>query len=82
MAHGIYHGPTGALTAAHLHLRHKMDLRRVMPRFSAAEEIPGDVDVRQLIAMFSGNAEAIAAVVDVDRIIKDAPFRNRLYTSL
>jgi len=74
VAYGVRHGAMGALNIAHLHLRHKMDLRRVMPRFSAAEEIPGDVDVRQLIAMFSGNAEAIAAVVDVEWIIKDAPF--------
>ena len=59
-----------------------MDLRRVALRFPVAKEIPDDVDVGRLISEFSGNAEAIAAVVDVDRIIKDAPFRNRLYTSL
>jgi len=39
-----------------------------------AVEIPDDVDVRRLIAEFSGNAEVIAAIVDVERIIKDAPF--------
>ena len=38
--------------------------------------------LQRLIAEFSGNAEAIAAVVDVERIIKDAPFKNRLCTSL
>jgi hypothetical protein len=37
------------------------------------DEIPDDVDVGRLVAKFSGNAEAIAAVVDVDPIIKDAP---------
>jgi hypothetical protein len=41
--------------------------------FQAAEEIPEDVDVRWLIAEFSGNAEAIAAAVDVERIVRDAP---------
>ena len=82
VAHGICHGAIGALNTAHLHLPHKMDLRRVTPGFLAAEEIPDDVDVRRLIIEFSGNAEAIAAIVDMERIIKDAPFRNRLCTSL
>ena len=50
-----------------------MDLRRVTLGFPIAEEIPDDVDVGQLFALFSGNAEAIAAIIDVDRIIKDAP---------
>lgn len=62
------------MTAAHLRLRHKMDLRKVTPGFPMVEEIPDDIDVSWLIAEFSGYAEAIAAVVDVDQIIKDAPF--------
>ena len=63
----------GALTAAHVHLHHKMDLRRVMPEFLAVEEIPDDVDVKRLVAEFSGNAKAIVAVIDMEWIIKDAP---------
>ena len=43
-------------------------------KFPVAKEIPDDVDVGRLISEFSGNAEAIAAVVDVEWIIKDAPF--------
>jgi hypothetical protein len=58
-----------------------MDLRSVAPRFPAAEEIPDDIDVGWLIAEFSGNAEAIATVVVVEWIIKDAPLRSRLYAS-
>jgi hypothetical protein len=54
---------------------------RVTPGFLVAEEIAGDVDVGQLIVEFSGNAEAIVAIVDVERVIKDAPCRNRLYLS-
>jgi hypothetical protein len=50
-----------------------MDLRRVEPRFLAAEGIPDDVDVEQLITKFSGNAEVITSIVDMERIIKDAP---------
>jgi hypothetical protein len=73
VAHGICHGATGALTAAHLHLCHKMDLRKVTPGFPTVEKIPDDVNVERLVAEFSGNAEAIAVVVDVERIIKDAP---------
>ena len=72
MAHGVYHEAAGALIAAHLHRRHKVDLRRVMPGFPAAKEIPDDIDVGRLIAEFSGNAEVIADTVDVEQIIKDA----------
>jgi hypothetical protein len=82
VAHGVHHGAIGALTVAHLWLCHRVDLRGVMPRFPVVEEIADDVDIRWLIAEFSGNAEAIAAVVDMERIIKDNPFRNRLCTSL
>lgn len=73
VAHGDRHGATGALTAAHLRLRHQTDLRRVTPEFSVAEEIPNGVNVERLVAEFSGNAEAIAIVVDMEQIIKDAP---------
>lgn len=52
-----------------------MDLRKVTPVFPTVEEIPDDVDVSWLIVGFSGYAEAIAAIVDVDQIIKDAPLR-------
>jgi hypothetical protein len=50
-----------------------MDLRKVTPGFPTVEEIPDDVNVEWLIAEFSSNAEAIAAAVDMERIIKDAP---------
>ena len=46
------------------------------------DEILDDIDVRQLIAKFSDYAEAIAAIVDVEQVIKDAPFRCRFCTSL
>jgi hypothetical protein len=50
-----------------------MDMRKVTPEFLAVEEIPDDVNVKRLVAEFSGNAEAIAAAVDVEWIIKDSP---------
>ena len=74
VAHGVCHGATRALTMAHPCLQHKMDLRRMAPRFSAAEEIPDDFDVRWLFTKFSGNTEVIAIIIDVERIIKDTPF--------
>jgi hypothetical protein len=46
VAHGVRHGATGALAMAYLHLRHRTDLRKVKLGFSAASEIPDDVDVR------------------------------------
>lgn len=73
VAHGVHHGATGALTAAHLCLWHKIDLRRVEPGFLAAEEIPSDVDVGWLIAKYSGNANAVGTIVSAEQIIKDAP---------
>lgn len=71
VAHGVRHGAAGALAVAYLRLRHRTDLHEVEPRFLAASEIPDDVDVRQLIAEFGGYAEAIVAVIDVERVIKD-----------
>ena len=59
-----------------------MDLRKVATGFLTVEEIPDDVDVSRLIAGLSGYAEAIATIVDVDQIIKDAPFESRFFTSL
>jgi hypothetical protein len=50
-----------------------MDLRKVTPGFSTVEKIPDNVNVEWLVAEFSGNTEAITAIVDVERIIKDAP---------
>ena len=47
-------------------------LHRIEPGFPAAEEIPDGVDVGWLIAEFSGNAEAIATVVDIEQVIKVA----------
>jgi hypothetical protein len=73
VAHGICHGATGALTAAHLRLCHKIDLRKVTPEFPVVEKIPDDVNVERLVAEFSTNTEVITAVVDVEQIIKDAP---------
>ena len=46
------------------------------------EEIPDDVDVSWLIAEFSDYTEAIAAIVDVEQVIKDSTFRSRFCTSL
>jgi hypothetical protein len=45
----------------------------VTPGFPTVEEIPNGVNVEQLAAEFSGNAEEIVAVVDMEQIIKDAP---------
>ena len=73
VAHGVYHGSAGALTVDHLHLCHKMDLRKVTLRFLVVEGIPDNVNVERWVVKFSGNVEAIAAVVDVEWIIKDAP---------
>jgi hypothetical protein len=50
-----------------------MDLCKVTPGFPVVEKIPDDVNVERLVTEFSGNAEAIAAVFDVERIIKDTP---------
>ena len=76
------HGAIGALTMAHLRLSHKIDLREMAPRFPMANEIPDDIDIRRLIAEFSDYAKVIGAVVDVEQVIKDAPFRSRFCTSL
>ena len=46
------------------------------------EEILYNVDVSQLIVEFDGYAKVIDAIVDVDQIIKDAPFESRFFTSL
>jgi hypothetical protein len=59
-----------------------MDLRKVAPGFPTAGEIPNDIDIQQLVAEFSDYGEAIAAIVDVEQVIKDAPSRSRLCTSL
>jgi hypothetical protein len=59
-----------------------MDLHEVAPGFLTTDEIPDDIDIRWLIVEFSDYAKAIAAVVDVEQVIKDAPFRSRLCTSL
>lgn len=37
------------------------------------EEMPEDVDVEQVIAGFSGHADAIVGVVSVEQVIEDAP---------
>lgn len=72
VAHGICHGAAGALTTAHLHLCHQMDLRRLTPGFLMVE-IPNDVNVKWLVVEFSGNTKAITTVIDMEQIIKDAP---------
>jgi len=38
-----------------------------------ANEIPDDIDIRQLIAEFSDYAKVIATVINVEHVIKDAP---------
>jgi hypothetical protein len=73
VAHGVHHRATRALTAAHLCLSHKTDLREMVPGFLMADEIPDDVDIRQLIVEFCDHAEAITAIVDMGHVIKDAP---------
>jgi hypothetical protein len=45
----------------------------MVPGFLMADEIPDDVDIRQLIVEFCDHAEAITAIVDVGQVIKDAP---------
>ena len=82
MAHGVLHGAARALTVAHLCLSHKMDLREMALGFPMADEILDDIDIRRLIAEFSNHAEVIAAVVNVEQVIRDTPFRSRLCTSL
>jgi hypothetical protein len=50
-----------------------MGLHKVAPGFLTVDEIPDNIDVRQLVAEFSDYAKAITAVVDVEQVIKDAP---------
>jgi hypothetical protein len=59
-----------------------MDLCKVAPGFPTVGEIPNDIDIRRLVAEFSDYAKAIAAIVDVEQVIKDAPSRSRFCTSL
>ena len=82
MAHGVCHGAIGPLTTAHLHLSHKIDLRKVTPGFTTADEITNDIDICRLTAEFSDCAEAIATAINVEQVIKDTPFRSRLCTFL
>lgn len=73
LAHGARHGAAAALAAAHLRLQTEVDLRAVEPGFLAALEVPDDVHVQQLIADFGAAANAIAAVVSVEQVIRDTP---------
>jgi hypothetical protein len=73
VAHGVRHWAAGVLTTTHLRLSHKTDLREIAPGFSTANEIPDDLDIRQLIAEFSDYAEAIAVVVDVEQVHQGRP---------
>ena len=82
VAHGVRNGAASALTAAHLRLSHKMDLCKLAPGFSTADEIPYDIDIHHLIGAFSNYAEVITIIVDVEQVIKDTPFRSRFCTSM
>jgi hypothetical protein len=71
VTHGVRRGAMAALAAAHLCLQPEVDLRAVEPGFSP--EVPGDVDVEELVADFSAAANTIAVVVSVEHVIQDAP---------
>lgn len=68
--HGVRHG------AAHLRLRNSIDLRRVDPGFPPEVEMPEGTNVEQVIAGFSGFANAIVAAVNVEQVIEDTPCRG------
>ena len=68
--HGVHQGATAALTTAHLRLQPGVDLHRVAPSFPSRVEVPENVDIGQLIADFGAAASAIAAVVNVERVIR------------
>lgn len=65
--HGIRHGAAAALTATLLRLRDSIDLCRVTPGLSSEKEMSEGVNVEQVIAGFSGFADAIVAVIDVEQ---------------
>ena len=72
-AHGVRHGATAALAAAHLRLQPEVNLHAVEPGFPSWTEVPEDIDVRWLITDFGVAASAIAAVINVEQVIKDTP---------
>ena len=73
MAHGVGHGAMVPLATAHLHLQLEVDLHAMEPGFPSWAKVPVDVNVRQLIADFGVAANAIAADVNVEQVIKDTP---------
>jgi uncharacterized protein YoaH (UPF0181 family) len=73
MAHDIHHGAAVAHAATHLRLQSEVDLHAMEPGFPSRMEVPEDVDVRWLLADFGVTANAIAAVVNVEQVIKDTP---------
>lgn len=72
-AHGVCQGAAVALAAAHLRLQPGVDLHTVAPGFPSRAEVHENVDVGQLIADFGVATSAIAAVVNMERVIKDTP---------
>jgi hypothetical protein len=78
IVHGVRHGVATALAAAHLRLQPEVDLHAIEPGFPPWAEVPEDVDVRWLIAKFSVTTNAIAVVVNIEKVIKDTPPRGRV----
>lgn len=57
----------------HIRLQPRVDLHMVAPGFPSRAEVLENVDVERLIANFGVAANAIAAVVNVEQVIKDTP---------
>jgi hypothetical protein len=77
-AHDVHHGAAVALAATQLRLQLEVDLHAMEPRFPSRMEVPEDVDVRWLLADFGVTANAIAAVVNVEQVIKDTPHSGQV----
>lgn len=71
--HGVRHGATAALSAAHIRLQPRVDLHIVAPGFPSRAEVLKNVDIERLIADFGVVANAISMVVNVEQVIKDTP---------
>ena len=73
MAHCVCHGTMAALAIAHLCLQPEVDLHAIELGFPSWTEVPEDIDVKQFIANFGAITNAIAAVLNVEQVIKDTP---------
>ena len=72
-AHGVRHGATVSLPTTLLRLQSEVDLHAIELEFPSWAAVPEDIDFRRLIDDFGVTANAIAAVVNVEQVIKDTP---------